>query len=175
VRFSFSFTSTHRDLLDAFDAERTARTGMRSWARGALAALGLMWLLGFVWAVSGRQEVRSPWLPLIWLIFGATLTWKLIVQPLLTARTIRRETPPEQQVMLTFGDAGIDVTAADHFHRAWNELAVMHPAGKGIIFGFQDGMLHWLPNRAFANPTERDALIEYVAAKLEELPVVDGD
>ena len=166
--YSYRFTSTHQDLLDSFNASRTAELGMRRFARVGVAGLGLMWLAGALLSpFFPMRPQHAVWLPILWLGLGGSLTWKFVVQPWLVARDIRRFNPSEQNVAVTFGDAGltVDVQALGVYRRSWEEVIGMLPASKGIGFGFSDGTTHWLPNRVFATEAEREALVEYVRGK----------
>jgi hypothetical protein len=166
--FTYTFTSTHRDLLDAYEAERTAGTQMRAWVRIGVAALGLMWLGGFIWFVMGRMERDAGLLPAIWLVLGVVLCWKFIVRPRLAVRAIRRSMPSAQELEVRFDDAGIHVVAAGlgASNRSWEELEGVLDAANGVLFAFTDGMLHWLPNRVFGGDEDRRALIEFVTGHM---------
>ena len=169
MTFLYRFTSTHRDLLDALDAYRTWTLGMRRFARIAIAGLALMWLAGGIAApFLSAPPLQPRWLPILWLMLGASTTWKFVLEPMRLARDIRNSTPPAQEVLLTFRDSGIgaEVHGVGAFERTWDEVVGIFAARKGIAFGFVDGVNHWLPNRVFTDATERAQFIEYVQSKI---------
>jgi hypothetical protein len=175
MAFTFELTSTHRDLIDGLDADRTARTGMRWWARAGVAGMGLLWLFGSLVVMLRDKPARPSWLPFVWLLLGSLITWQFIVQPRLAAWSIRRKNVAAQHVKLVFDASGISATIAGEgdFHRPWRELEVFHVAKKGIMFGFEGSPLHWLPNRVFTDAAQRDAFIEYVTQTLDQISAPD--
>lgn len=168
MSFSFRFTSTHEDLLDAYAAQQRERSGMRPWVRACVIGLGFMWLAGVVaFAPKAIREGKAV-LPVIWLLLGGMIVWKFLVQPILKRRRIRTTTPPAQPLVLDFTDSGLHIEAegVGVFDRAWAEFVIIEPAEKGVAMAFTDGMVHWLPNRIFRTPDERQALIDYVISRL---------
>ena len=149
---------------------------MRWWARAGVAGLGLMWLFAAILVIATREPTRPVWLPLVWLALGVFLCWKFVLQPRLIVRSMIRNNPASVDVEITFGDAGIDLIAhgmGEH-HRSWSELVMVEPTAKGIVFAFYDTPLHWLPNRVFAKPSDRENFVRYVSARLEHQPTSGG-
>jgi hypothetical protein len=178
MSFSFRFTSTHEDLLDAYAAQQRERSGMRPWMRACLAGLGFMWLAGAVASAPKAVREEQAVLPVIWLSLGSIIVWKFLLQPIFKRRHIRSTTPPAQPLVLEFTDSGLHVEAegVGVFDRAWVEFVLIEPAEKGVAMTFTmtftDGMVHWLPNRIFSAPNQRQALIDYVTSRL---PKEDGE
>jgi hypothetical protein len=164
MSFAFRFTSTHRDLLDAYDAHHTAYTGMRSWARGALITIGaLLFLAGLVVIITG-SSVEHWWQPVAWLGIGALIVFLFLVRPSARKRRIRRTTPPAQDVELRFGETGADVAVAGiaQYQRPWSEFLGVISGQKGVAIVFADGSVHWIPNRAFADSSQRTAFCTFL-------------
>ena len=168
MSFSFRFTNTHKDLLDAYAAQQRSRSGMRPWVRACVVGLGIMWLTGVVAFTPQAVREGDAWQPVVWLVLGSAIVWKFLFQPILKRRRIRTTTPPSQSLALDFTDAGIHVEAegVGVFDRAWTEVASIEPTETGVAMGFTDGMEHWLPNRIFRTADERQAFISYVISRL---------
>lgn len=168
MNYQFDFTSTHQDLLDAYDAERTDRSGMRGWARGLVIALGVMWLSGFAGFIVFTPKTESIWQPLIWLVLGCFIMWQFVLQPALTRRSIRMRNAAQQPVSVAFSPEGIKacVTGQGEFERSWQELGGLVPSEKGVLLYFSDGMRHWLPTRVFHGRIEREQFITFVHMQL---------
>ena len=166
MTFDFTFTSTHQDLLDSYDAYRTARTGMRPWVRGALITFAILWLLAALAVVTAG--VDSWWQAVAWLGIPTLVLYFLLLKPRLAKQHIRRSNPPTQEVGISFTDAGVDirVVGAISYQRSWNEVAQVIHASKGIVIIFTDAAANWLPNRIFKDSQERAALAEFIEARL---------
>lgn len=168
MAFAFRFTSTHQDLLDSYEAHRTARTGMRGWVRGALVSLASLWLISAILVLTAGMSVDSWWQPVVWLGIPAFILFHFLVKPQLAKRHIRRSNSPSQEVSLTFTDAGVDVLAVGviSYHRSWSEIAQVINAPKGVLMTFTDGSAHWVPSRVFTDAQERVALAAFIEAHM---------
>jgi hypothetical protein len=172
MSFTFRFTSTHDDLLDGFDAYRTARTGMRHWARMLVVALGFLALAGFVMVLVTGQRPHKTWQPFVWLVLGLFLLWHFLVKPSIMKRRLRSTTASSQEVSVSFTDSGLDilVSGMGHFHRSWDELSQVIQQPKGIAMAFDDGTAHWLPNRVFENTQQQAAFNAFLISKFQNSP-----
>ena len=168
MSFSFRFTSTHEDLLDAYAAQQRLRSGMRPWVRACVVGLGFMWLAGGVAFAPKAIREGHVWQPVVWFFLGGVVVWKFLLHPILKRRRIRATTPPTQPLVLDFTDSGIHVEAegVGVFDRGWVEVDGIESAEKGVAMGFTDGMVHWLPNRVFRATDERQAFVSYVLGRL---------
>ena len=167
MTFSLQFTSTRQDLLDAFRAARTAVTGMRRWARIVFAILGFLSLAAVGAAVATGKLAQERWRSALGLLVGSLIVWKFAVRPFLMKQRIRA-LPAAQPLSITFDDAGIDIDAqgGGRFQRAWSELLGVLAVEKGVMMTFSDGMIHWLPDRAFRSAAERAAFVEYAELRI---------
>jgi hypothetical protein len=165
--YQFHFTETASDAMDAYDAVRTASTGMRSWARFLAAALGLFFLFGVAIAIASPSKV-SWWQFAIWLGIGSGAAWRFIVEPGAIRRRLRKS--PAQPIDVGVSDVGITarVGVQEPVQRYWGELAGVLPASRGLAIGFRDGTISWLPERVFANPAARIELEAFIRSKLPE-------
>jgi YcxB-like protein len=166
MTFDFTFTSTHQDLFDSYDAYRTARTGMRAWARGALISLAFLWLLATLLVLTAGP-LDNGWQPVAWLLIPALILFFFLVKPQLAKRHIRSSNPPSQEVGVTFTDSGIGIRVAGviSYQRSWSEVAQIVHAPKGTLITFTDASAHWLPDRIFKDSRERAALAEFIEAR----------
>lgn len=164
---SFRFTSTGEDLLAAHAALMQSRTKLHPWSRACLVGLGFMWLLGGV-AFAG-QAVREGhvWESIGSIVLGSFVVWNFMLQPILARRRLRYSAQQARRVALDFTDSGVHVETEGiaSFDGMWVDVKTFEPAAEGILFSFTDGMMHWLPNRAFQDADERQALIDYVVNK----------
>lgn len=165
--YTFSFILNHQDLLDAYDAERNARTGLSTWSRGAVLLLGAMWVAGFVF-LGPRAYRDEPLLPFVWLALGGFIFWRFGFKPYLERRRIKQSNEAAQQVTVSFTDNVISTVSPDghSFSREWPELEGVMSSRLGVLLGFEDGMRNWLPNRAFAAPAEKQDFVAFVIQKL---------
>jgi hypothetical protein len=170
-QFAFEFTSTTRDLLDAYTAHVTMATGMRPFFRWVMALFGVLYVALFF------DELFSPsaegtWQPYVWLSLGSWLSWRNLVRPLLEQRKIRKQNPPTQQITVRFDPDGIqiDVHDVDFFHRKWNELQTVQTAHKGILLYFMDGAVNWLPHRIHSSETEKQQFTHFLKHQLGARP-----
>jgi len=168
MTFAYTFTSTHQDLIDSYEAYRAARTRIRGWFRATLIAFAFLWLLGAVMALAAGSDVEAWWEPVVWLGIPLGILYYFLVKPRVAKRHILRSNPPVQEVGLTFTDSGLDVLVAGvlRYQRSWSEFAQVIDAAKGIVMIFTDGSAHWVPNRIFKDSQERVALAEYVMARI---------
>ena len=166
--FALRFTNTHKDLVDGFDADLTARTGMRPWVRGAVIAVGLAWLLGVVAVFAFDLPVDHWWRPIVWFVLAALILTQLLIKPQLARRRIGRANAPSQDVHLNVSDSGIDVMVAgiEPQHLSWFELDHVNDRVNGIALAFGNGHAHWIPNRAFSGPEERATFLNFVVARI---------
>jgi hypothetical protein len=177
MSFSFHFTSTHEDLLDAFAAQQRSRSGMRPWVRACVVGLGFLWLAGAIAFAPDVFGKRLVWLPIVWFLMGSVIVWKFLLQPILIRHRVRTLTPPAQPLVLNFTDSGIHIEAegVGAFDLDWAEVTGIESAESGVAMGFTDGMVHWLPKRVFRETDEQQAFISYVVSRLlkEEEEVAD--
>jgi hypothetical protein len=168
MSFSFRFTSTHEDLLDAYAAQQRLRSGMRPWVRACVIGLGFMWLAGVVAFAPKPFREGHAWQPVIWFLLGSSIVWKFLLEPILKRRRIRAATPPSQSLVLDFTDSGLHVEAegVGVFDRSSAEFDYLEPAEKGVLMVFFDGMAHWLPNRIFQTSDERQVFISYAISRM---------
>lgn len=133
MTFDFTFTSTHQDLLDSYDAYRTARTGMRPWVQGALMTFAILWLIAALAVVTAG--VDSLWQAAAWLGIPALILYFLLLEPRLAKRRIRRSNPSTQELGSTFTDAGVNIRVVGviSYQRSWSEVAQVIHARKGIV------------------------------------------
>lgn len=164
MTFAYTFTSTHRDLIDSYEAYHTARTRMRGWLRGIFISFAFLWLLAAVMVLAAGSSVETWWEPVVWLGIPLVILYLFLVKPYVAKHHILRSNPPVQDVGLTFTDSGLDVLVAGvlRYQRSWSDFAQVITAPKGIVMIFTDGSAHWLPNRVFKDPQERVALAEYI-------------
>jgi hypothetical protein len=167
MQYNFAFTSTQRDLLDAFEAYRRQRTGMRSWARGLFALLGLMWLAGAIAVLVTGLQPEAWWQAPAWLILGVMLSWSFLVRPFMVRRRIRASNSSSQNVSLMFNDARIEIEldGVGRHWRPWTELLLVVRATKGIGLGFHDGTFNWIPRRAFDGTDQRKSFEQFLSGK----------
>jgi predicted membrane channel-forming protein YqfA (hemolysin III family) len=167
MAFEFAFKSTHQDLLDSYEAYRTARTGVRAWVRGVIILFGFAWLLAVVVVLTSGKPLDT-WQSFAWVGVGVLIVFQFLVKPELAKRRILRSNPPAQEVGLTFTDAGIGVLVVGviSYQRSWSEIAEFINASKGIVMTFSDGSAYWIPLRVFKNPQERAALVNFVQERM---------
>lgn len=161
--YRYQFTSTVKDLLEAEEAERTARS----------ARAPFRWVLifvGFAWLVSGviAFDWHSPsWRPFIWLLLGVGVLYCFVLKPYLRRNQIIRNNEPYQNVILEFHDNSIklQIDGVGNFVRSREELVEVVDASKGVIFYFSDGVVSWLPNRVFSNSDDRNKFIKSLQSR----------
>lgn len=168
MALAFSFTSTHQDLLDSYEAYHTARTGIGPLVRVIVVAFGFLWLLGLLFVLASDVQVDTWWQPIAWLGIGLLIPFHFLVRPQLAKRRIRKSNPPTQELGLTFEDSGIDVhvVGVGRYQRSWGEIAGVINAPKGIVLMFTDGSAHWIPDRVFKGPAERNGLADFIANRI---------
>lgn len=156
--FTYDFSSTLDDLLEAEKAERSMF--VRGPVRAALVILALAGLGGGIWAFLPYQI----WSSLVWMCGGLALLYWLVGRPHQRRRAIGRGNAPFRRVSLAFDDSGLslEIGGVGHFTRQWNELVRTADTKNGILFYFSDGVKNWLPNRVFSNDSERIAFLEFV-------------
>jgi hypothetical protein len=66
---------------------------------------------------------------------------------------------PTRKIELTFDEAQIKLTANNEMERvyAWDFLETVFEMKNGFLFIFTDGLVHWLPDRAFRDASMRNA------------------
>ncbi len=168
--YQMHFIETPKDVLDAYDALRTAGTGMRAWARFLMAVYGLVFVAGTVLAFIAPTEVHW-WQVAVWVAIGTFISWRFIVRPTIIRHRLRRS--PVQSVSVEVSDAGIvaRVGDGDPAQRYWGELSCVLGNSRGLAIGLRDNTICWLPQRAFASPSSRCELELFIKSKL---PVVGG-
>ncbi|MGA2854155.1 MAG: hypothetical protein ABSE90_08505 [Verrucomicrobiota bacterium] len=166
--YRISFTSTNEDLIQAFEAEKTAVSGMRRGVRWLIIGMGWMWLFGAVAFFAGYLKDRQWWLPLIWLTLGVSILWSNVVRPFLRRRHIRETAPAAQDLTLEFTNGGIHIEApgAGVFDRAWDELDGARNCDEGVLVYFIDGTVDWLPRRVFQNDATKNALHAFLLEQI---------
>ena len=168
--YRISFTSTREDLVQAFEAERTAVTGMRRGVRWGIIGMGWMWLLG---GVVFWHHTRQWWLPLIWLALGVSILWCNVARPFMKRRHIRKTAAASQELTLEFKDDGIHIEApgVGTFDRTWEELDGTRNCDEGLLVYFTDGTVDWLPRRVFTNDAVKTALHAFLLKQMFEAVV----
>lgn len=157
--YKYQFTSTVEDLLEAEEAERTARSA-RAPFRWILALLGAVWLsagiIAFDWS-------SLSWRPIVWSLLGAGVLYCFVIRPYLRRGRIKRG-DPRQDVALKFCDdfIKIEISGFGDFTRKWEDLVEFIDARKGVIFYFNDGAVNWLPGRVFSDKRERKKFVEFL-------------
>lgn len=151
--YQYQFTSTVEDLLEAEEAERTARTARAPFRWFVV-------LFGFAWVLLGLLafDFSNPsWRPLIWLLIGSAIIYYFAVRPYLRRKKIRINNDPQQNLVLEFYDDCIKVEGggSDRLTRRWDELLEFLDTPKGVLFYFNDGFISWLPRRVL--PEGKDA------------------
>lgn len=158
--YKYQFTSTVEDLLEAEEAERSARLA-RAPFRWAIAVLGVVWFLAGIFSF----EWSNPsWRPLVWLSIGIGIFYYFMISPYKRRNIIRKENAPQQDVVLSFSDDCIKLRIGDvgNFTRQWEEIVEVIDAQKGIVFLFSDGVANWIPNRVFSNEGERRGFLGFL-------------
>lgn len=168
MEYKFNYTSTHKDLIDSYNAVRNAQSGLSTWSRGLVFMLGVMWLLGFIFLAPRADNL---WQPLIWLVLGCTIVWKVAIKPYLEVKYIKESNEPEQKVNLVFSDNQIEAISEDgeSFIRKWDEVDAFQGFNNGVFVGFSDGVMNWLPARVFESKRQKEKFVTNVVVKLKEL------
>ena len=158
--YKYQFNSKVADLLDAEEAERAAHLA-RAPFRWVIALLGIAWLIAGVLALDWSNP---NWRPVVWLLLGAGVIYSLFARPYIRRRRIKRNNAPQQDIALEFYDdyMKIEVKGVGEFTRKWEELVEFIVARKGLICCFSDGIMNWIPNRAFSDEEERNRFIEFI-------------
>ncbi len=158
--YKYQFTSTVEDLLEAEEAERTARSA-RVPFRWVIALLGVTWLVAGVLAFDWSNP---SWRPVVWLLLGTGVIYYFVVRPYLRRNRIKENNAPEQDLALEFHDdyMKLEVSGVGEFTRKWEELVEFIDARKGVIFYFSDGVVNWVPDRVFADGEERNRFVEFI-------------
>jgi hypothetical protein len=135
-----------------------------------------MWLAGAVWALSSSNKVAPRWLAFIWLGLGLLIIWGFVAKPILLTRQMRLNTPPKQQLKVKFDGSGIHVEApgVGDYYRAWQDIVLLLPAKNGFGFIFRERPNHWLPNRVFSTPLQRDEFVQFVNERVAEAELTSG-
>jgi len=166
--YRIAFTSTREDLIQAFDAERTAVSGMRRGVRWIIIGMGWAWLLGAVLSMFYSQKSSNGWQPVVWLLLGVAILWNEVFKPFWKRRHIRNTAPIAQGLLLDFTEDGIriDAQGVGTFNRNWDELDGTTNCDEGILVYFTDGTVDWLPRRVFPNDATQKALYAYLLQRL---------
>lgn len=160
----YQFTSKIQDLLDAEEADRTARTGLSKTLRWELS------LLIVIFSVIGFLAFRSPGhggVSIVGLLVDIVLLYYLVGKSYWRRRRIRKVNPPCAEVTLEFQDdhLEIEVGGSGTFGREWRELAEFTNAPRGILLYFDDGIVNWLPNRVFTDKMGKKAFVEFLQSQ----------
>ena len=169
--YRINFTSTREDLVQAFETERTAVSGMRRWVRWLIVAMGCAWLLGAAAFFTGHLKDRQWWLPIIWLVLGVSILWSNVVRPFMKRRHIRETAASSQELKLEFTQDGIHIEApgAGVFDRTWDELDGVRSCDEGMLVYFTDGSVDWLPRRVFPDDATKNALHAFLLQRMEQI------
>lgn len=160
MMYKYEFTSTVKDLLEAEEAERSARS-VRTPFRWILTLLGIGWLLT---GIAALDPSNLSWRPFVWILLGMSVLYYFILRPYQIRSQIKQHNAAEQELTLEFNDDSVqlDINGVGSFTRKWEELIDFVDAQKGIIFYFSDGVVNWLPDRVFVDKSERKKFIEFV-------------
>lgn len=158
--YKYQFTGTVEDLLEAEEAERTARSA-RAPFRWVVALLGIAWLVAGVIAFDWSN---LSWRPVVWILLGIGVLYYFVIRPYLRRSRIKESNAPKQDLVLEFHDDCIKlgISGVGDFTRKWEELVEFIDARKGIIFYFSDGVVNWIPDRVFTDKGERNKFIEFL-------------
>ena len=161
--YKYQFTSTVEDLLEAEEAERTARSA-RAPFRWIIALLGVAWLVAGVLAFDWSNP---NWRPIVWLFLGIGVIYYFIVRPYLRRSRIKENNASRRNIDLEFYDdyMKFEISGVGEFTRKWEELVECIDTPKGIIFYFRDGVVNWIPDRVFADGEERKRFVEFVQSQ----------
>ncbi len=164
----FSFTSTKRDLLDANKVHTTISSSVQPFLRIFYIGLGLFWACGPIVALIYGYFVFK-WIHLLLWLTGCSIVWFTLIQPGIRRYRITSEAPDDQGVTLTFSDNGIDILLPEQqsFNRPWNTVQIIYPHKKGILLGFTDGCLHWLPVRVFQDSKDLNQFAQQAEEKIK--------
>ena len=158
--YTFEFSSTVADLLQAESAERALNVGrpLFRWAGLGFGAL-FLWLAIWMFETTPHKWPRA----LIALGIGAICLLKFGVEPVRARFAIRTRNAPSEHLVLMFAEDGISnrLPNGQILHRDWKELLGMTDTANGVLFYFSDGMKNWLPERVFASPAHRQEFIAY--------------
>ncbi len=167
LSYRFDFVSTHRDLLDAHEALRRERTGMRPWVRGLVIGVGLLWLAGFFLALGSDPTGHPYW---VWLALGGAVLWFFVVRPVRQRRAIRRENVPAQPLSVAFTALGIEVEVAARgsWESFWRSTDLFLPKRAGIAMAFGGGPVLWLPARVFGGERQRERFVSDVERRIAQ-------
>ncbi len=156
--YKYQLTSTIQDLLDAEKADRSERSVHAPFR-------WIIILLGIAWLVIGVITLRSPNLKsVLWILLGVLTLYFFAVKPYIKRKRITKNNSVSQDLILEFNEDRLILKIKDtgEFIRQWEELNSFVDTNKGILFYFNDGVVNWLPNRVFANGSEKDTFKEYV-------------
>ena len=150
MAYSFSFTCTTEDLLDAQAAHATLTSALRPLFRIPLVILGLLWASGPIWALVLPTVTFSIGGLIMWFA-GCAIVWQNLVRPILDRRRIKKDPIKQENVVVEFGDEGITINAppATQIARPWAEVVDAVSFRKGLLLRFTDGVVNWLPRRVF--------------------------
>ena len=169
MTYRYSFTNTTKDLLDAHDAHTPRARGVRRLLRLFLIMVGLFWVYRPIWLFfTGSPEFDSKKV-LMWL-GGCAILWVNLIWPLLERRKLKRDTLPELEVIIEFGNDAISIQPSNTptFVRSYEEVADMVPCKKGMLISFTDDQVNWLPKRVFKNELEMKLLQKFIDIKIRQ-------
>jgi hypothetical protein len=158
--FRYQFTSTVEDLLEAEEAERTARS-VRASFRWLIVIFGVAWLVIGVIAFDFNKPV---WRPIVWVLIGLGILYFFAIKPYFTRSRIKQNNAARQDLILEFDDDSLrlQISGVGSFTRRWEEFTGFTDTNKGILFYFSDGIVNWIPNRVFSGTSERNNFIEFL-------------
>jgi YcxB-like protein len=162
--YSIEFISTREDLVQAFEAERTATSGMRRAVRWCIVGMGWLWLAGAVcfWTKASRSQL------IIWLSLGVAIIWSNVMKPFFKRWRIRTTAPASQKLGVEITEDGIHIEAdgGGAFSRTWDELDGVIDCDEGILVYFTDRIVNWLPRRVFTDSKTKAELYSYMRQRL---------
>ncbi|CAG1066576.1 hypothetical protein BAC1_02198 [uncultured bacterium] len=165
MTYKYQFSSINKDLMDAHKAERTFSLGMRAFFRWLIAMYGAVSVSLSLVALDFNKSILQQSLSLI---FGLVLLYFFAVKPVLKRFSIKRNNASSQEITLVFTDdyLRIQISGLAEITRQWDEFSGFNESNKGILFYFTDGIVNWLPNRAFFDNAERTKFIEFLQSHL---------
>lgn len=158
--YTYRFTSTINDLLDAEEADTTERTMRRS-LRWVVAAIGVA---GIVAAIDALRSSPYAWEFVVGLVACGYIVYYFAIASYVRRRSIRRNNPLSTDIALQFREDGIEIELVGQgtYTRGWQELLKFAHARKGTLLYFDDGTVNWIPDRVFRDGEEREAFLVYL-------------
>lgn len=165
--YKYTFTSTVQDLLDAEEAERTART-FRAPFRWIMIAFGIAWLIAGLLAVDWSNLTLRP---IFWLLLGLCIVYYFVIRPYGRRRRIKARNAKHQDIVVELSRDHIKIEVSDvgNFTRSWEELVEFIETKRGLIFCFSDNVVNWMPVRVFPNEEKKNNLVGFVKNQINNV------